>query len=381
MSKPRILVTGATGKTGAAVVAQLRAKDVAVRAAVHKLDARSHALHDLGAEVVVCDLYDPDQLVAAATGTQRAYYCPPVQPYMIQSAVAFSIAAQEAKLESIVALTQWLASPAHPALLTRQHWLVDALFSMVPGVAHTIVNPGIFAEPLMMMLPGAANLGTFPNPFGQGRLAPVSNEDMARVVVGSLLDPARHAGKTYHPTGPTVLSVDEMVAIIGRVVGRKVTAMPVSPTMFNKALKSLGTPPFEVAITHHYAEEVRRGTFEHGSPSEDLFLVAGTRGEDFETIVRRYAVSPKVQRSFGNQVRAVLDFVRLLMTRPYDLEGYVAQQGQPRPPHPELALESKTWRREHAAWSRPGAPLSASSVGEVPHHRTSGPRAAHQVPS
>ena len=365
MIKPTILVTGATGKTGAAVVAQLREKDYPVRAAVHKRDSRSEALAGLGAEIVVCDLYDPDQLVAAATDTQRAYYCPPVQPYMIHSAVAFALAAQEAKLESVVALTQWLSSKAHPALLTRQHWIVDKLFSMIPGVAHTIVNPGLFAEPLMMMLPGAANMGTFPNPFGDGKLAPVSNEDMARVVVGSLLDPARHAGKTYHPTGPKVLSVDEIVAIVGRVLGRKVSAMAVSPTMFNKAMKSMGTSPFEVAITTHYAEEVRRGTFEYGSPSDDVFAVAGTRAEDFETTVRRYASSPNVQRNFGNQVRAVLDFVRLLMTRPYDLDRYVADQGQPRPPHPELAIDSKTWQQEHASWGRVGASMELPLAGVI----------------
>ena len=365
MIKPKILVTGATGKTGAAVVAQLREKGFPVRAAVHKLDARSQALADLGAEVVVCDLYDPDLLVAAATGTQRAYYCPPVQPYMIQSAVAFALAAQEAKLESVVALTQWLSSKAHPALLTRQHWLVDQLFSTIPGVASTIVNPGLFAEPLMMMLPGAANMGTFPNPFGDGKLAPVSNEDMARVVVGALLDPARHAGKTYHPTGPKVLSVEEIVAIVGRVLDRKVSAMPVSPTMFNKAMRSMGTSAFEVAITSHYAEEVRRGTFEYGSPSDDIFTVAGTRAEDFETTVRRYASHPNVQKSLGNQVRAVWDFARLIMTRPYDLESYVAEQGQPTPPHPELAVDSKTWHEEHASWGKRGASLDVPPVKGV----------------
>jgi len=30
--------------------------------------------------------------------------------------------------------------------MTRQHWLVDRLFSAIPGVAHTIVKPGFFAE-------------------------------------------------------------------------------------------------------------------------------------------------------------------------------------------------------------------------------------------
>jgi hypothetical protein len=52
---------------------------------------------------------------------------------MVQGAVAFVVAAKESRLEHIVGLTQWLASPAHPSLTTRQSWLVDRLFSMIPG--------------------------------------------------------------------------------------------------------------------------------------------------------------------------------------------------------------------------------------------------------
>lgn len=53
---------------------------------------------------------------------------------------------QGSSVEQIVGVTQGLASPSHPSLMTRQHWLVDRLFSMTPGVAHTIVNPGFFVK-------------------------------------------------------------------------------------------------------------------------------------------------------------------------------------------------------------------------------------------
>ena len=44
MKQPKILVTGATGKTGRAVVDELLAKGVSVRAVVHSKDARSAAI-------------------------------------------------------------------------------------------------------------------------------------------------------------------------------------------------------------------------------------------------------------------------------------------------------------------------------------------------
>ena len=154
MIKPRIIVTGATGKTGSVVAAELLKAGYPVRALVHREDGRSARLKAQGAEIAVADMSDVERVSNALRDVQRAYYCPPIDPYMIQGAVAFAVAAREARLEHIVGLTQWLASPSHPSLMTRQHWLVDRLFSMIPGVAHTIVNPGFFADDV----PGDAGL-------------------------------------------------------------------------------------------------------------------------------------------------------------------------------------------------------------------------------
>ncbi len=222
MIKPRIIVTGATGKTGSVVVSELLKAGSPVRAMVRREDGRSAQLKAQGAEIVVADMSDAERVGDALKNVQRAYYCPPFDPYMIQGAVAFAVAAKEARLEHIVGLTQWLASPSHPSLMTRQLWLVDRLFSMTPGVAHTIVRPGIFADAYLATIGLAANLGIFPWMNGNSRNAPPSNEDIARVAVAALMDPARHGGKSYRPTGPELLSAEDMAKAIGRAVGRSV---------------------------------------------------------------------------------------------------------------------------------------------------------------
>jgi nucleoside-diphosphate-sugar epimerase len=52
MIKPRIIVTGATGKTGSIVVAELLKAGCPVRAIVHREDGRSARLKSQGAEIV-----------------------------------------------------------------------------------------------------------------------------------------------------------------------------------------------------------------------------------------------------------------------------------------------------------------------------------------
>src|SRR5437667_124337 len=142
MSLPKILVTAATGKTGTVVTSELLRAGYPVRAMVRREDDRSARLKTQGAEIAVADMSDVERVADALKDVQRAYYCPPFDPYMIQGAVAFAVAAKESRLEHIVGLTQWLSSPSHPALMTRQLWLVDRLFSMTPGITHTIVRPG-----------------------------------------------------------------------------------------------------------------------------------------------------------------------------------------------------------------------------------------------
>src|SRR4029078_6466611 len=113
MIKPRIIVTGATGKTGSVVVTELLKASYPVRALVHQEDGRSAQLKAQGAEIAVADLMDAERVADALKDVQRAYYCPPYDPYMIQGAVAFAVAAKDARLEHIVGPGEPLASLAH----------------------------------------------------------------------------------------------------------------------------------------------------------------------------------------------------------------------------------------------------------------------------
>src|SRR5947207_1036249 len=101
MIKPRIVVTGATGKTGSIVVAELLKAGYPVRAMVHREDGRSARLKAQGAEIAVAEMTDVERIARALNDVQRAYYCPPLDPYMIQGAAAFAVAATEAHLEHI----------------------------------------------------------------------------------------------------------------------------------------------------------------------------------------------------------------------------------------------------------------------------------------
>src|SRR5215471_9358225 len=362
MIKPRIIVTGATGKTGSVVVSELLKAGYPVRALVHRKDARSARLQAYGAELAVADMSDVERVADALKNVQRAYYCPPFDPYMIQGAVAFAVAAKEAGLEHIVGLTQWLASPSHPSLMTRQHWLVDRLFSMTPGVGHTIIRPGFFADAYLLTIGLSAHLGIFPWMYGKSRNAPPSNEDIARVAASALMNPARHAGKTYRPTGPELLGGEDMAKAIGRAVGRSVRVVPTPTWLFMKAARMAGISIDVLSNLRYYIDDHKRGAFELGAPTTDVHDVTGSPAEDFETIARRYAAQPRNQRTLGNWIREFAEFMIAPLSPGFNLDRYDRELRRPFTSKAQFAPDSIVWRREHALADSPKAAAS--------HHKT-----------
>lgn len=347
--KPKILVTGATGKTGGAVAVELLAKGYPVRAAVRVHDARSEALERRGAEVVVADIFDPDQLLEAMRGTRRAYYLPPIHPYAIHSAVAFAVAAREAKLESIVQMGQWLSHRSHPAIMTRHTWLMDQLFANLPGIAHTILNPGMFADNFLRVMDFAALLGIYPVLTGNGQAAPVSNEDMARTAVAALMEPERHAGMTYRPTGPRLLAGRDMAGIIAKVVGHPVAPVNLPFWMFQKVAQQQKVDPIQISGFRHYVEDMKNGAFAfEGGVTTVVEDLTGAPAETFETTARRYAALPFARQTVANRLKAFANFNLTLFYPGYDLKRLERAWGFPMPPNPTLSMADERWRRDHS---------------------------------
>lgn len=364
-SRPLVLVTGATGKTGALVARLLLERGLPVRALARREDGRAQALRDLGAQVVIADMGDVSQMERALAGVKRAYFCAPWEPHMLHMAEVFAHAARTHGLEAIAEMSQWLASPTHPSIATRQSWLITSMLRALPGVMHTLVNPGYFADNYLRLTPFAAHLGVLPNLTGDSRNAPPSNEDIARVIAAVLANPEPHAGKSYRPTGPALLSVPEMAGIMSKVLGRRVRAVGLPWFMFAKAARADGVSEFMIHELFWYVREHVRGTFEAGAPNDHVLRATGVPAESFETTVRHYAGRPESRRSLGNLVGAVAHQIKIMATPGVNLRGYERRVDYPRAWEPTLSTDSPRWRDEHGI--APGAAgVDASGPPSLP---------------
>ena len=149
MAAPRtaqpILVTGAAGKTGRAVIRELAARGAPVRAFLRRAEQRS-AAEALGAgEVVVGDLRSRETVAAAVAGVASIYHiCPNVHPDEIGIGRRVVSAALAAGVERFV-----YHSVLHPQIEAMpHHWakmrVEELLFQS--GLDATILQPAPYMQ-------------------------------------------------------------------------------------------------------------------------------------------------------------------------------------------------------------------------------------------
>ena len=346
MNKPKILVTSAVGHTGSVAVLELLAKGFPVRAFVRSRDTRTEALEAAGAELFFGNLFDFRDLRQAMVGVERAYHVPPLTPNMLQGTMLFALAAEEAKLEVVALMSQWHPHSTDPSISSRDHWISNQIYRWMPSVDVIHINPGLFAFFYMLGLPAIVHMGMLMAPFGNGRNAPPSNEDIARVAAAALADPAPHIGKSYRPTGPELLFPQDIAEKLGNVLGREVKYQDTSFKMFSKAARALGVSDFEISQIRHYTKALRNGAYEIGAPTDLVEIITGQKPESFESIARRYLSDPSLIHpilTHGSKWSAMAFVLRMLLTRAPDYDQWERVQGHPKLQAPVVATESDEW--------------------------------------
>src|ERR1700733_3246337 len=202
MAQP-ILVTGAAGgaqgSTGRRITTLLLDKGIPVRAFVHKLDARSDALRELGAEVVQGDLLDRDSVRASFKGIMRACFTYSVSDGLLEASTIFAMAAREAETELVINNSQIQGARKAPSFRNMQHGLADRIFDWAEIGAVHMHAPPYYENVRALVRKTVAEQSTVFLPWGDGSatIPLVGAEDVARVAATLLADPVRPSAGAY----------------------------------------------------------------------------------------------------------------------------------------------------------------------------------------
>jgi uncharacterized protein YbjT (DUF2867 family) len=252
-----ILVTGAAGKTGKAVVKALAAKGARVRALVRRPE-QAAALTALGAaEVSLGSFEDAGALALAANGAQAVYHiCPNVSRDEVPYARAVAAAAKAHGVKRFV-----FHSVLHPQIeAMSHHWQKMRAEEMLlaAGFALTVLQPAAYMQNILVAWRAIVADGVFRIPYPvDTRLSLVDLDDVAEVAALTLTQDG-HAGATYQLVGTAPLSQSEVAAAIGAVLGRTVRAEAETVETWEARMRAAGMGEHErttlAAMFRYYAQ-------------------------------------------------------------------------------------------------------------------------------
>ncbi len=222
-----ILVTGAAGKTGLAVIRQLHATGAEVRALVRRNAQRDLAFAAGATDVVVADLTHEAALIEALRDARAIYHiCPNMSPHEVDIGRSIMGQARRAEVERFVYHSvlhpQIEAMPHHWAKLRTEELLFQS------DLDFTILQPAAYMQNLLPQWRAIREQGLYSVPYAEStRLGMVDLEDVAEAAARVLTEPG-HGGATYELASSEVLSQVVVAEILSAALGRKVSVDVIS---------------------------------------------------------------------------------------------------------------------------------------------------------
>ena len=251
-----ILVTGATGLVGGAVVRQLAAQGVPVRALVRSPE-KAAEIAGPTVETVVGDFDRPETIGPALQGVTRALLISHHDVRQVEQQGNFVEAARRAGPVHVVKLSGLATAPGSPSQSGRWHAETEAQIRDT-GLPWTFLHPPYFMQNLLRAAPALAAHGVLTASMKDGRIAMVDARDVAAVAVAALTA-SGHEGQTYVITGPEALSHAIVAAILSEAVGRTITYRDITLDALRQQLVSGGAPPWLVEVRMEFTSVLREG--------------------------------------------------------------------------------------------------------------------------
>jgi uncharacterized protein YbjT (DUF2867 family) len=294
----RILVTGAAGRVGAVgrTVTELLLKHGnAVRAMVRTDDERAQALRSLGAEVVIGDLLDLDSMHRAIAGCETMYFGMSVSDSYLAATVNTAAVAKYHGVKAFINMSQMTVSQMSvtettPSPQHKLQWLSEQALNW-SGLPVVHVRPTVFLEGFFLTLTedSVRQSNQIRLPFGDGKTAPVSAEDVARVVATLLENPQPHIGKIYHLTGPQSENMSFYAQEYSKALGRTIIYQDIPVGPWRDELLQRHWPVHVVNHLAAMADLHRTGRFDR--MSDEVLMLTGRGPLSVQEFVRENAAA------------------------------------------------------------------------------------------
>jgi uncharacterized protein YbjT (DUF2867 family) len=278
-----LLITGASGTLGRAVLAE-----VARRGARHRALYRSEveaANSPAGSTAAVADFADPASLTSALEGVESVYLvCSPIRELVeLEGNV---IKTSEAACVRRIVLSSALGAGDYPKSFPSWHRKVEERLKAT-RMAHCILRPNSFMQNVLAFYaPSIRAEGAFYAAMGTARTCYVDVRDVAMVAAEALRG-GGHDGHTYELHGPEGLTCAEVAAKISLHSGIAARYVDVPEEAQRKAMLEQGMPEWQVTALLELQEYYTGGR--GGAPDGTLARLLGRPPRTMDQLLEEHA--------------------------------------------------------------------------------------------
>lgn len=282
-----ILVIGATGTVGTALLRELSHRRVSVRALVRDR-TQATAVQSPVVAPVVGNLRNPTSLDAALDGIDRVFLLSPPAPdqVVLQGNVVEAIQ-RTGRSVHVVKVSALGAEPEAPVPLARWHAITEAQLQTV-RVPTTLLRPHVFMQNLLQTADTIRADGLFFGALGDTAIPFIDARDVA-AVAAEILVRGGHEGRTYTLTGPQALSYTQVATLLSSVLGVSVRYVDLPLERYHETLVGTGLPTWRADNLTALARWLQRGAGR--TVSSAVIEITGAPGRTFERFVRDYQSS------------------------------------------------------------------------------------------
>ena len=236
-----ILVTGASGKVGSAVVRHLAGLGVAARLGVRNLDLKNEIPEKM--QPVAFDYEEPDLMRAALTDVNTLFLMTPPDNRQVDWATRAIDHAVDAGVERVVRLSV-AAAPVVPGIqIGRWHRTVER-YLMASGLDWTVIRPVPYMQNFLGLFP-RRNGTEYYLPLGQGKVSYIDAEDVGAFCAWALTHPEA-TDQTFTITGNDVLAAEVAIATINQSARVKLRYTDADKAVWRQEMLEKGMPEWFV---------------------------------------------------------------------------------------------------------------------------------------
>lgn len=240
-----ILVTGAAGKTGQALIQALSSAGAEVRALIKHKQYRELVL-SLGAkDYFVADMGDSDRMIAAYKSVKSVYHISPnMSPNEFQYGEIAIRAAKRAGVQHFV-----FHSVLHPQTQGMpHHWqklLVEELL-FESGLPFTILQPAVYMQNILAYQDAIVSEHRYPVPYSiHARTNLVDLQNIAEVGA-KVLTESDHYNAVYELAGLQSFSAMDITKILSSQLETTVEAVELTRTEWERSARNRGLGEYQI---------------------------------------------------------------------------------------------------------------------------------------